>query len=150
MVAIEKSPGRRVILVYWKSGKDNPFEVFSNLKVFCETYPSYSYNTLNNYLSKGRIAYENHVVRIERKKLITRRLSAANRDTPPFKMVRAVRKGLIKEIDQGTEDLKYWLSKSPRERLAAVTFIVSQSIEPGQRLDKTAVVKRKMKDDDAG
>lgn len=57
-----------------------------------------------------------------------------------------VSKGPMKEIDE-QEDLLYWLSKSPRERIEAVTFIISQSLKPGERLDKTAVVKRKLHDD---
>lgn len=52
-----------------------------------------------------------------------------------------VRKGHIKEIDE-REDLFYWLDRSPRERMEAVTFIVSQYLKPGQRMDKTAVTKR--------
>jgi hypothetical protein len=57
-----------------------------------------------------------------------------------------VKKGLMKEIDE-QQDLLYWLSKSARERMEAVTFIVSQFLKPGESLDKTAVVKRKMNDD---
>ena len=57
-----------------------------------------------------------------------------------------VKKGLMKEIDE-QEDLLYWLSKPPRERIEAVTFIVSQFLKPGQRLDKTAIVKRKLHHD---
>jgi hypothetical protein len=150
MTVTRAKQGRRVILVYWKNKKDNPFEVFSNLKVFCESYPSYSYNTLNNYLSKGRKAFENDIVHVERKGLITRPVGAADSDAIPFKLVRVVRKGLMKEIDQEAEDLEYWLSRSPRERVAAVTFIMSQSLQAGQRMDKTVVFKRKMKDHDAG
>ncbi|MBB6609996.1 hypothetical protein H7F15_03010 [Pontibacter sp. Tf4] len=54
-----------------------------------------------------------------------------------------VRKGPMKEIDE-QEDLRYWLSRSPKERIEALTFIVSQYLKPGQRLDKTAVSKRKL------
>jgi hypothetical protein len=150
MAMVHKNSRRRVILAYWKGKMENPFEVFSNLKVFCGTYPAFSYNTLNNYISKERKAFENDLVRIERKVLITRPGSGAEREAVPFKMVRTVRKGLMKEIDQGGEDLEYWLSRSPHERVAAVTFIMSQSLQPGQRMDKLIVVKRKMKDDDAG
>lgn len=49
----------------------------------------------------------------------------------------------MKEIDQ-EEDLLYWLRRSPRERMEAVTFIISQYLKPGQRLDKTAVSVRKL------
>ncbi len=57
-----------------------------------------------------------------------------------------VNKGVMKEMDE-QQDLLYWLSKSPRERIEAVTFIISQSLKSGERLDKTAVVKRKMHED---
>lgn len=35
----------------------------------------------------------------------------------------------MKMHDQASEDLKYWLSKTPQERLAAVTFLVHQVLE---------------------
>lgn len=54
-----------------------------------------------------------------------------------------VRKGPMKELDE-QQDLLYWLSRSPKERIEALTFIVSQYLKPGQRLDKTAVSKRKL------
>jgi len=49
----------------------------------------------------------------------------------------------MKEIDE-QEDLLYWLDRSPRERMEAVTFIISQYLKPGQRLDRTAVVKKRL------
>ncbi|WP_106928766.1 hypothetical protein [Adhaeribacter arboris] len=51
---------------------------------------------------------------------------------------------LMKEIPED-EDFYYWLSRPVVERLQAVTLIVSQSLTPGQRLDKTAVSRRKLK-----
>jgi hypothetical protein len=54
-----------------------------------------------------------------------------------------VRKGPMKEIDE-QEDLFYWLSRTPIERMEAVTFIISQYLKPGQRLDRTAVVKKRL------
>lgn len=51
----------------WKAQAENPIEVYSNLKILCESYPMLNYNILNNYLSKSKIPYENDVVRIERK-----------------------------------------------------------------------------------
>ena len=50
----------------------------------------------------------------------------------------------MKEIPDD-EDLSYWLSRPVVERLQAVTLLVSQSLAPGQRLDKTAVAVRKLK-----
>ncbi|MET4080174.1 hypothetical protein ABIB40_000114 [Pedobacter sp. UYP30] len=41
------------------------------------------------------------------------------------------------QYDQGLGDLEYWLTKSPKERVAAVTFLVNQILKPGQRMDKT-------------
>lgn len=58
---------RRVIIVWWKDRKENTFEVFSSLKVFCQHYPQYNYHTLSNYLSKQKTAYETAEIRIERK-----------------------------------------------------------------------------------
>lgn len=54
-----------------------------------------------------------------------------------------VRKGHIKEFDE-REDLLYWLERSPTERMEAVTFIISQYLKPGQRIDKTAVTRRRL------
>ena len=50
----------------------------------------------------------------------------------------------MKEIPDD-EDLSYWLSRPVVERLQAVTLLVSQSLAPGQRLDKTAVAVRELK-----
>lgn len=64
-------PSRRVVIVYWKNRQKDNFEVFSNLKIFCQSYPAYNYNTLNNYLSKNKIAYDTEAVHIERRAIIT-------------------------------------------------------------------------------
>ncbi len=58
---------KRVVIINWKGRAETPIEVYSNLKILCESHPEFSYNTLNNYLSKGKIPYENDLVRIERK-----------------------------------------------------------------------------------
>lgn len=58
---------RRVLVVQWKKLAEHRLEIFSNLKNFCENHPTYNYNTLNNYLSKKKIPFENEEVRIERK-----------------------------------------------------------------------------------
>ena len=57
-----------------------------------------------------------------------------------------VRKGHVKELDE-REDLLYWLNRPPRERMETVTFIISQFLKPGQRMDKSAVTKRKISHD---
>jgi hypothetical protein len=61
-----------------------------------------------------------------------------------MKIVPVVRKAMLKEIDEEQEDINYWLSKSPIERIAAVTMLIRQSLKPGQRMDKTFVVQKQM------
>ena len=61
-----------------------------------------------------------------------------------MKIVPVVRKAQLKDIDEDYEDLLYWQSKTPLERLAALTHIRSHSIKPGERLDKTVLIKRKL------
>ncbi|MEO6284191.1 MAG: hypothetical protein ABIN80_01725 [Dyadobacter sp.] len=46
---------------------------------------------------------------------------------------------------QANEDLRYWLTKTPQERLAAVTFLVNQNLRPSQRMDKSATSQKKVK-----
>jgi hypothetical protein len=145
MLTHQSAPHRRVIIVHWKNNPAAPFEIFSNLKLFCQIHPSYNYNTLNNYLSKGKTAFENERVRIERKPIVNKQPISVNTQAPHKTISFVVRKASMHEINEGEEDLRYWLSKSPRERLAAVNFIVAQSLTSGQRLDKTMIRKRKMK-----
>jgi hypothetical protein len=59
-----------------------------------------------------------------------------------MKIVPIVRKALLKDIDEGYEDMLYWLSKTPQERMAEVTRLRSHFLKPGQRLDKTILIKR--------
>ena len=68
---------KRVVVATWKNREGNAIEIFSNLKILCDTYPGYSYNTLNNYLSKAKEPYENNAVRIERIQVHTAPLSQA-------------------------------------------------------------------------
>lgn len=146
MSKIVKNTGRRVVLAYWKVRRENAFEVFSNLLLFCKSYPAYNYNTLNNYLSKEKIAFENDSVRVERMPLLNRPIPLQPAHIGPFKMTHVVRTSALHEIDEKKEDLAYWLSRSPEERIAAVTFIVLQSLKAGQRMNRSIVQKRKMKD----
>lgn len=53
------------------------------------------------------------------------------------KMAMVMRKFNMYEHDQAAEDLDYWLSKSPVERVSAVTFLVNQMLKPGQKMDRT-------------
>ncbi|WP_159451674.1 hypothetical protein [Pedobacter africanus] len=48
----------------------------------------------------------------------------------------------MKEADDAEHDLE--LGKSAQERAAAVTFIISQSLAKGQRMDKTRLSRRVM------
>lgn len=60
---------RRIVIVHWKSEAGHACEVFSSLKVFCQLYPQYSYNTLSKYLSRESRVYEDEQVYVERKVL---------------------------------------------------------------------------------
>jgi hypothetical protein len=137
----ESSTNRRVILVYWKTRSTETFEVFSNLKHFISSYPEYSYNTLNNYLSKEKKPYENEIVRVERMPVRTKPIFR----TSAFRMIPVVQKRQLHSFNEAQEDLAYWQSRSAKERMAAVTFIISQTIAPGSRLDKTMISKRELK-----
>jgi hypothetical protein len=71
MKANAQFEARRVVLVHWKQNRLKPFEVYSNLKNFSLAHPEYSYDTLNNYLSKKKLPFETEEVRVERKHIIT-------------------------------------------------------------------------------
>lgn len=51
----------------------------------------------------------------------------------------------MKTNDQDKDDLEYWLGKTPQERLAGVTFLVRQTLDPHQRMDKNIFSQRTMK-----
>ena len=137
-----KRAEKRVILIHWKTRPDCPVEVFSNLKLLCQSYPQYNYNTLNNYLSKARIAYENDTIKVERLPVLSRPLlnMIVSRSIMPV-----VTKQPLKAFDARMQDLEYWLSRPAKERLAAVTFIISQNLEKGHQMDKTYVNVKKLK-----
>lgn len=137
------STKKRVVVISWKNRKEITFEVFSNLRNLCLSYPEYNYNTLNNYLGKAKTAYENDVVRIERKNIIMQ--PKHKEDELPFgRIVPVVRKVPLKDADESSADLDYWLKQTPQKRIAAVTFIVSQSLEKGERMNKKVVNKQLM------
>ena len=128
--------------MHWKTRPDCLVEVFSNLKLLCQSYPQYNYNTLNNYLSKAKTAYENDTIKVERLPIFSRPLLIA---TVSRSIIPVVTKQPLKALDEKKQDLEYWLSRPPKERLAAVTFIISQSLKKGQRMDKTIVHVKKLK-----
>jgi hypothetical protein len=129
---------KRVIVVNWKDRKENPFEIFSNLKLLSESYPAYNYNTLNNYLSKNKMAYENDKVRIERKVVHTTAI-------PHRKMEMIAKKVNRKTHNEEAVDKAYWLSRPVAERLDAVARLRSQFIKKGQRMNRTQGLKRKQR-----
>jgi hypothetical protein len=137
-------PKKRVVIVHWKNKPEDPFEVFSSLKNFCLSYHEYNYNTLSNYLSKGKIAYDNQYIRIERKLVILKPKTDPALATKRI-IVPVVRKVLLEEADDTKKDIKFWLSKSPMDRLSAVTELISYSMKKPKRVDKTKIVKRKLK-----
>lgn len=57
------------------------------------------------------------------------------------KMAMVANKVKMDEYDQPFEDFTYWLTKTPAERVSAVTFLVQQTLKPGQRMDKTKFKK---------
>ncbi len=132
---------KRVIVVFWKKRTDSPFEVFSNLKNFCLSYMQFNYNTLSNYLSKAKRPYENEDVRIERKSIIAKPKPISTKVRAIAPVLRQVQ---MKNADDEQYDLEYWLSRPVKERAAAVTFIISQSLAKGQRMDKTKLIRRKI------
>jgi hypothetical protein len=132
---------RRVLVVQWKERNENPFEVFSNLLLFCKSYPEFSYNTLNNYLSKAKTIYENKVIRIERKEVFTRPIAspAAKKE---FRMERVIHRTTLHDHDEKAKDLAYWQSRSASERLAAVTFISMGELGWKKKIVKIVNIKK--------
>lgn len=51
----------------------------------------------------------------------------------------------LKDTNQDSYDLEYWLSKTPQERLQTVTFLIRQNMAIGQKMDRTFCAKRLMK-----
>ena len=134
---------KRVIVAFWKNSTEHPFEVFSNLKNFCLSYPQFNYNTISNYLSKAKVAYENQEIRIERKIIISRPKPVP--EARIRKIVPVLRRVMMKDANDEQHDLEYWLGRPVKERAAAVTYIISQSLKTGQRMDKSKLVKKQMK-----
>ena len=127
---------KRIVLIHWKG--TNEVELFSNLKNFCLSYPQYNYNTLNNYLSKEKTAYENEAVRVERKSILSKP-KAVTGPQRTGKIVPVVRKVLLKEADDDGNDLAYWLGQPVQKRAEAATFLVMQMLKKGQRMDKSII-----------
>ena len=128
---------KRVVVLNWKKRKNNTIEIFSNLKLVCASYPAYSYNTLNNYLSKNKVAYEDDEVKIERKPVHTTAIAV--------RKIQMVAKRVNRtEHDEEIQNRSFWLSRTPGERLNAVTMLRSQVLAKGQRMKKEFGMKRKV------
>jgi len=133
----------RTVLIHWK--KQNETEIFSNLKYFCLSYPQYNYNTLNNYLSKEKIPYENETIRVERKHVITKPRLPVREVISKRSIVPVLRRVPLKEAQDDIRDWQYWLSQPVAKRAEAVTFLVAQMMRRGQRMNKKVVNKVKMR-----
>jgi len=60
-------------------------------------------------------------------------------------IVSVVSKVRLKDAQDGTKDLEFRLQQPVSKRAEAVTFIISQSMAPRQRMDKTKVSIHKLK-----
>ncbi len=60
------------------------------------------------------------------------------------KIAAVAHKRPVKGFEEKQEDLQYWLSRSPQERVAAVTMLIKQTLKPGQTMDRTFASRRKM------
>ena len=130
---------KRIVLIHWK--QQDRVEVFSNLKLFCISYPEFNYNTLNNYLSKDKTAYDSDIIRVERKEIISKPTLKNTAIVVSRNIAPVARRVEMKKADDSLRDLKYWLSQSPNKRAEAITFLVSQMLEKDQRMDKTIINK---------
>lgn len=132
---------KRVVIAVWKNRTERTIEVFSNLKVFCESYSSFSYNTLNNYLGKAKTPFENDQLFLSRKEVFTK---------PIGKKVRSIQP-VVNRYEQGTQDegqrnLDFWLAAEPESRVYAVTKLAGEGIPEDSKLDKRKIQKLKMKE----
>lgn len=57
-----------IVIVYWL--KTGDVEPYNNLRAFVKKFPAYSYNTVNNYLSRKNEPFTDDTVKIERKEII--------------------------------------------------------------------------------
>jgi hypothetical protein len=125
---------KRVVVLIWKSQVENPIEVYSNLKILCESHPAFNYNTLNNYLSKRKVPYENEMVRIERK--------IVHAEPIKRKQIALVGKKVKAQgHNEEKQNRDFWLSCSVPERLDAVARLRAQVIK-NERMDRTFGLKR--------
>lgn len=130
---------KRVVIICWKNRPGNSLEIFSNLKIVCERYPTYNYNTLNNYLSKSKVPYENEEVRIERKTVNAPSVSSR-------KIAMIANRVKMSEHNEVQQNLEYWLSRPVVERIEAVTRLSAQlKKSSSERMDKSLYEKRRLR-----
>ena len=129
---------KRVVVINWKISKEHPFEVFSNLKILCESYPKYNYNTLNNYLSKNKMPYENEDVRIER--------IVVKAEPVKSRQIAMVSKRVSRKThNEEEQNLQFWLTRPAVEQRDAVTQLRSQVLDKNQRMNKLYGSKRRIR-----
>ena len=51
----------------------------------------------------------------------------------------------LKDVNQEAYDLEYWMTKTPQERLQAVTILIRQNMIAGQKMDRSFHQQRQMK-----
>jgi hypothetical protein len=137
----KKKRSKRVVVAVWKNRSEREIEVFSNLKVFCESYPNFSYSTLNNYLGKAKTAFENDQLVLFRKEVYTK---------PIARKVRSIQ-AVVNRYNQATheeaeQNLDFWLAAEPESRIYAVTKLASEGIPNDTKIDKQKIQKLKMKE----
>jgi hypothetical protein len=130
---------RRVVVAVWKNRSEREIEVFSNLKVFCDSYPNFSYSTLNNYLGKAKSPYENQELLLTRQELFSKPIPRKVRSIQPV-----VNRYEQKAHDEGEQNLDFWLAAEPESRIYAVTKLASEGIPNDTKMDKQMVQKHKM------
>lgn len=137
----KKTSKKRVVIAVWKNRIEQVIEVFSNLKVFCESYPGFSYNTLNNYLGKAKNPFENEQLFLSRKEVFTKPIVRKVRSIQPV-----VNRYELTNHDEGEQNLDFWLAAEPESRVYALTKLVAEGIPKETRMDKRIVQKLKMRE----
>jgi hypothetical protein len=61
-----------------------------------------------------------------------------------FGLVPVVRRTTLDRLDEKGDDLAYWLSKAPVERVAAVTLLVQGSLEAVSGMNKKMLRRKKL------
>lgn len=137
----KNAPKKRVIVAFWKNRNTYSIEVFSNLKIFCASYPRFSYNTLNNYLGKAKAPFENDELLLSRQEMVTKPILKNVRSIQPV-----VNRYIQAEHHEEEQNLDFWLASEPESRIYAVTKLVTEGIDKEIKVDKGKIQKLKMKE----